>query len=100
MKETEYIRQLAENNITLIYANATAIATDIMMRAEANATKLEYEGYSVAFRNLINGVSVMSDDNALLSFMFAESVSKYSHNTNVNLGFTRPNVLVNAAGKP
>ena len=100
VKETEYIRQLAENNITLIYANATAVATDVMMKAESNATKLEYEGYSVAYRNLINGVSIMSDDTALLSFMFAESVSKYSQNTNVNLGFNRPNVLVNAAGKP
>lgn len=46
LKETELIRQWAENNITLIYANASSQATDVMMRAEANATKLEYEGYA------------------------------------------------------
>jgi hypothetical protein len=38
VKETELIRQKAENNITIIYANATAIATDERMKAEANAT--------------------------------------------------------------
>lgn len=46
VKDTELIKQYAENNITLIYANATAVATNIMMLAEANATRLEYEGYS------------------------------------------------------
>jgi hypothetical protein len=99
VKETEYIRQQAENNITLIYANATALANDIMIKAEANATKLEYEGYSVAYRNLINSVNVMNDDTALLSFMFSESVSKYSRNTNLNLGFIKPNVLLNGNGR-
>jgi regulator of protease activity HflC (stomatin/prohibitin superfamily) len=52
VKETEYIRQQAENNITLIYANAQAIATDVMMRAESNATRIEYEGYAAAFKTL------------------------------------------------
>ena len=57
MKETELIRQYAENNITLIYANATAIATNIMMLAESNATKLEYEGYSQAYSVLKNDIN-------------------------------------------
>lgn len=48
-----------------------------MMKAEANATMLEYEGYSKAFKSLIDSVKSMSDDNALLSFMFAEGISKY-----------------------
>ena len=57
MKDTELIRQYAENNITLIYANATAIATNIMMLAESNATKLEYEGYSQAYSVLKNDIN-------------------------------------------
>lgn len=99
MKETELIRQKAENNITIIYANATAIATDVRMKAEANATKLEYEGYAVAFKSLINSMSAMSDDTALLSFMFAESLSKYTENANLNLGFNKPNTLITSGGK-
>ena len=46
VKETDLIHQYADNNITLIYANATAIATNVMMLAESNSTRLEYEGYS------------------------------------------------------
>jgi regulator of protease activity HflC (stomatin/prohibitin superfamily) len=99
VKETELIRQKAENNITIIYANATAIATDVRIKAEANATKLEYEGYAVAFKSLINSMSAMSDDTALLSFMFAESISKYTHNANLNLGFNKPNTLITSGGK-
>jgi hypothetical protein len=83
----------------LIYANATAVANDIMMRAEANATLLEYEGYATAYRTLMNSVTTMSDDTALLSFMFSESISKYQKNSNLNVGFTKPNVLV-TNGKP
>ena len=93
------IRQKAENNITLIYANATAQATDIRLKAEANATKLEYEGYATAFKSLITSVNVMSEDAALLGIMFAESLSKYTKNTNVNLGFTKPNTLITSGGK-
>ena len=99
MKETELIRQYAENNITMIYANATAVATDIMMRSESNATKLEYEGYAVAYSTLKNNVD-MSDNNAFISFMFAETVSKYSKNANLNIGFSKPVVLLNNQQSP
>ena len=72
-----------------------------MLKAEANATKLEYEGYATAFHNLTSLVSVMNDDAPLLSMMFAESLSKYSKNTNLQLGFTKPGILLsNNNNKP
>lgn len=55
-KQTQLITQWANNNITLIYAKATAQAKDITMLAEANATKLEYEGYAAAFAALSQSV--------------------------------------------
>lgn len=63
VKETELIRQYAENNITLIYANASSVATNVMMLAEANATRLEYEGYSQAYAVLKNDIT---DNSALI----------------------------------
>lgn len=98
-KQTELIRQWADNNITLIYANATAQAMQITAKAEALATQSEYEGYAKGFQNLKNQCK-FTDDNALLSFMFAETLSKYSNsNVNVNLGFTKPGILVNSNNK-
>ena len=95
MKETELIKQWADNNITLIYANATSQATDIMMKAEANSTKLEYEGYAAAYANLSSQVDFRSNS-ALLSFMFAETLSKFTNKTNLNFGFKSPGVLINS----
>ena len=94
VKETELIKQWAQNNITLIYANATSTATNVSMMAEANATKIEYEGYAEAYKILSQNVD-MTNANAFLSFMFAETLSKYGKSANVNLGFTKPAVLVN-----
>ncbi len=86
MKETELIRQYAENNITIIYANASAVATDIIMRAEANATRLEYEGYSQAFAVLKNDVT---NNDAMIQLMFAETISKFGQSSSLNLGFSK-----------
>lgn len=97
VKDTELIRQYAENNITLIYANATAIATNVMMIAESNATRLEYEGYSQAYSVLKNDIT---DNDALIQLMFAETISKYGQNANLNLGFSKAaQLLSNVGGK-
>jgi regulator of protease activity HflC (stomatin/prohibitin superfamily) len=93
VKETELIRQWASNNITLIYANASAQARNIMMIAESNATKIEYEGYGQAFNILSQNVD-MKTDSTLLSFMFAESLSKFNKKTNLNIGFKSPATLI------
>lgn len=94
VKETELIRQWATNNITLIYANATAQATDVRMRAEANATRIEYEGYAAAYYTLQQNVDFSKDNNGYLSFMFAEMLSKFSNQTNLNFGFAKPGMLL------
>jgi hypothetical protein len=65
-----------------------------MMKAEANSTKLEYEGYATAYATLKNNVD-MSDNNAFISFMFAETLSKYQSNANLNVGFAKPVILLN-----
>ncbi len=81
----------------MIYANATAIATNIKMLAEANATRIEYEGYSQAFAVLKNE---FTDNAALIQLMFAETISKYGHNANLNLGFSKAaQLLTNVGGK-
>ena len=95
VKDTELIRQYAENNITLIYANATAIATNIMMLAESNATRLEYEGYSQAYAVLKNDIT---DNSALIQLMFAETISKYGQKANLNLGFSKAAQLLSNVG--
>ena len=93
VKETEMIKQHASNNITLIYANATAQATRIRAQADAQAFKTEYEGYASAFKNLDNNVQI-KDDNALISMMYAEMLSKLTNHTNFNLGFSQAGITI------
>ncbi|CDW82566.1 UNKNOWN [Stylonychia lemnae] len=86
-KETELIQQYAQNNITVIYAQATANATLIKARAEANAINTEYVGYANAFKLLKDFVG-FTDTNAWISIMFAEMLTKLTDQTRLNLGFT------------
>lgn len=66
----------------------------ITAKAESQATQAEYEGYAQGYLTLRNAVG-FTDDNAFLSFMFAEILSKFTNLVNVNIGFTKPGVLVN-----
>eukprot|EP00347_Sterkiella_histriomuscorum_P006245 403353507 len=92
-KETDMIKQYASNNITLIYANATAQATKIRAKAEAQAFQQEYQGYSDAFKQLKDTVG-LTDDSALLSMMYAEMASKFNSHTTLNMGLNQPGVVV------
>ena len=94
LKQIDQIDQWAQNNITLIYANASAIANNITTIAESNATVIEYQGYSNAYAYLDSYINFGKNDSAFLSFMFAETASKFTNKTNINFGFTSPAVLI------
>ncbi len=52
IKNTELIRKVADNQITILYAEANAKATILKNKAEAEGLKSEYEGYAKAYRSL------------------------------------------------
>ena len=85
--ETEQIKQYADNNITVIYAEAEANATKIRELALSEAFQIEVEGYGEAFKRLDGSIN-FSDDKAFLMFMFAEIISKFNDKTNLSLGFS------------
>ena len=91
-KDIELTKQYADNNITIIYANATSNATKIIAKAEAEAFQIELEGYAEAFKQLDDEVN-FSDDKSFLAFMYAEMFSRVKSSSNVNLGFSRQGVL-------
>jgi len=92
-EETELIKQYAANNVTLINADAEAQAIKIRQLAEADAIFEEYTGYASAFRKLDKEVN-FNDNTALFGMMLAESLTKFSDNTNLVLGFAGSGVLL------
>lgn len=74
--EIDLINAEAENNVTVIYANAYAEAAAIIADAEGTAFKTEFETYADAYKSLSDSVgSLLSDETAFMGFMMAEMLS-------------------------
>lgn len=74
--EIDLINAEADNNVTVIYANAYAEAAAIIAEAEAEAFKTEFEAYALAYKNLSDSVgSLLNDETAFMGFMMAELLS-------------------------
>ena len=87
------IQQYAKNNVTLIYAQAEATAIQTKQNADAQSVYDEYTGYAKAFRALDREVN-FNDNTALFGMMLAESLTKFTASTNLNIGFGGAGVLV------
>ena len=93
-EKTKLIKQYAENNVTVINAEAQAKAIEIRQLAEAESIYDEYTGYAQAFKELDDEVN-FNDNTALFGMMLAESLTKFGNKTNLVLGFEGSGVLLN-----
>lgn len=95
--EIELINAWADNNVTIIYANASAEAAAIIAQAEADAFVTEFEAYAGAYKNLSDSVgSLLNDETAFMGFMLAEMLSDLTEEDapNLDIGFNQISVLI------